>query len=130
MDRRSPDVMEVEPALRKVHLQNAKPVSLAPCCMTHIWVTTTEYEGELFIEASVRGEVGQEYVIPGTIICLQPGVPGCIPVFSLADQDIKFVEGKFLEGELAKQGCEVGPSKVHRVSRDASQMDQRPNDLE
>lgn len=88
----------IEPDLQnsKLVLRVAEESNIIPNHWGHIKVYNNDYEGDGFIEASIRCPEGQEYCIPHTVISLEKGKFSVLPCISLANNIINFKKDKVL----------------------------------
>lgn len=90
------DIDRIEPdtTAHKIILRIAETPTILPEHWGQVKVYTDDYEGDIFIESSLRGCEGNEYCIPNTIITMRKNKPCVLPVINLSTKAITFKKDK------------------------------------
>lgn len=108
------EITRIEPETKthKLILKVLENPTILPEHWGHVKVYTDDYEGDVFIESSIRSCEGQEYCIPRTIISMKTGRASVLPVINLSDNAITFSKDKILARGIKCEEDTQQPEKI------------------
>ena len=120
-----PEVERLPP--RKVALWAKEAVVIPPGMAANIQVNSKDYEGDLFVELSIRSEENAEHCIPR---CIMNTTVGLLPVVNLSDNELKIREGQTIARAEIVHEASAEELRVMSIKRnDQSELPPLPPEL-
>lgn len=109
------DINPIQPELKrnkKIVLRSSEITIIPANYMKYVQVITDGYEGDIFIESSVRPQEGRESCVPQSVVNAGKDFQTIVPIMNLSYKDIVVKKG-----EVVARGwpCEKEPEKLENV---------------